>query len=459
MGYAGMSGLVGRSVVMIEDDPVLGRSLVQRLRLAGVATHWARSVAEGEALLRRHRPTLILCDIRLPDGNGEALIARLMPELGGVPVVAMTAYGGVEQAVRLLRAGVDDYLAKPFPVQRLLDKLAAFPARLPTPAEDDGEAGWRSPPMRELRGLLDRLAPAEATILLRGESGVGKGVAARRLHAMAGVRAAAPFTVVDCAALPSTLPEAEAMLFGQENAGAEAQPGLLGRAAGGTLFLDEVAELAPPLQARLLRLVEERVYTPAGAWEPLALAARIVAATNVDLAAHVAAGRFRQDLLFRLSVVEIPVPPLRGRVEDIDDLALHFLQHLTATAGDTLPALTDEARAALQAHAWPGNVRELRNRVERAVLLARGPRLDAADLFPDTPPTPCGVAGDAAIVEPPKPAENPRSLAKARVEAEREHIRRVLAHCGGRLGEAAKVLGVSRTTLWDRMRRLDVQPR
>ncbi len=453
-----MTGLAGRSVVMIEDDLVLGRSLVQRLRLAGVATHWARSVAEGEALLRRHRPTLLLCDIRLPDGSGEALIGRLMPELGGVPVVAMTAYGGVEQAVRLLRAGVDDYLAKPFPVQRLLDKLAAFPARLPTPADDDGVAGWRSPPMRELRGLLDRLAPAEATILLRGESGAGKGVAARRLHTMAGVRAAAPFIVVDCAALPSALPEAEVMLFGQESAGVEARPGLLGQVAGGTLFLDEIAELTPPLQARLLRLVDERVYAPAGAREPRALAARIVAATNADLQARVAAGAFRQDLLFRLSVVDIAIPSLRGRAGDIEDLATHFLRHF-AVAGAAPPTFADGAWAALQAHAWPGNVRELRNRVERAVLLARGPKLDVADLFPDTGPTPRGVAGDAAIVEPPRPAENPRSLAEARVDAEREHIRRVLAHCGGRLGEAAKVLGVSRTTLWDRMRRLDVPPR
>ena len=293
---------------------------------------------------------------------------------------------------------------------------------------------------------------------MRGESGAGKGVAARRLHAMAGLRAAAPFIVVDCAALPSALPEAEVMLFGQENAGAEAQPGLLGQVAGGTLFLDEVAELPPPLQARLLRLVEERLYTPAGAREPRALAARILAATNADLQARVATGAFRQDLLFRLSVVDIAIPPLRGRAGDIEDLARHFLRHFAAE--DVAPAsFADGAWAALQAHAWPGNVRELRNRVERAVLLARGPRLDAADLFPDTGPTPHGVVGDAILTELPKPAEHPQSLAEARVDAECEHIRRVLAHCGGRLGEAAKVLGVSRTTLWDRMRRLDVSPR
>jgi DNA-binding NtrC family response regulator len=471
-------------VALIEDDPVLARSLAQRLRLEGVTTWWARSAAEGEALLRRHRPTLVVCDMRLPDGSGEALLARLMPELGGVPVVVVTAYGGVDQAVRLMRLGVDDYLTKPFPVQRLLDKLAAFAAGggargaaggggvggveeaagapMPAPAEDP-ELGWRSAPMRALAAALARLAPAEATVLLSGESGAGKGVAAARLHALGGARAAEPFVVVDCAALPASTPEAEALLFGRGE-GPAGTAGLAERAGAGTLFLDEVAELSRPLQARLLRLLEERRFLRSGGQgQARPLRARVVASTNADLPARVAAGAFREDLWFRLAVVRLEVPPLRERPEDLDALAEHFLRRFAA--GRAEPAgFGAEAVEALRAHAWPGNVRELRNRVERASLLAVSSRIGAADLFPER------AVGEATPIEAPEAgagaeapaaarAPEPLSLSEARDLAEREHIRRVLAHCGGRIAHAARALGVSRTTLWERMRRLGIPGR
>ncbi|PWS35244.1 sigma-54-dependent Fis family transcriptional regulator [Falsiroseomonas bella] len=449
-----MSELAGCSVVMIEDDAVLGRSIVQLLRLSGVVTYWAKGVAEGETLLRRHRPTMVLCDMRLPDGSGEALIARLMPELGGTPVVAMTAFSGVEQAVRMMRAGVDDYLPKPFEPQRLLDKLAAYASRSArVPGEPEVVAGWRSPPMRALAAALERVAQSPATLLLRGESGVGKGVAAKRLHGQAGPEA--PFVAVDCAALPSTAEEAEAVLFGRGDS-----PGLLDSAGGGTLFLDEVAELGPPLQARLLGLVEERSYAPPGVTEPRRLRARIVAASNADLAGLAGAGTFRQDLLFRLSVVELVVPPLRERPEDLTDLADHFLEHFSRASGEETKHLGEDAVDALLAHRWPGNVRELRNRMELAVLLAPADEITRADLFPapaqqpDTQPDAAlplveHAAGAATACTP-----EPASLAEARDAAEREHIRRVLARCRGKVGDAARALGVSRTTLWERMRRL-----
>jgi DNA-binding NtrC family response regulator len=452
--------LTGTSVVMVEDDPVFGQALSQRLRLAGVVTHWARSAAEGATLLRRHRPTLVLCDIRLPDGDGEALMARLMPELGGVPVVAMTAYGGLDQAVRLLRAGADDYLAKPFPVARVFEKLAAFARRAAAPAVDEVVAevdapGWRSPPMRALHAALERVAPAAATVLLTGESGVGKGVATHRLHAMSGARAGAPFTVVDCAALPADALAAEASLFGHGD-----RPGLLEEAGAGTLLFDEAAELAPALQARLLGLLEERRFRRVGGNEALALRARLVAVTNADLTARLAEGTLRADLLFRLSVVTLAVPPLRERGDDAEDLARHFLDHY---AGGERKTFAEDALAAIRAHPWPGNVRELRNRVERAVLLGDGPAIGSADLFPERP------SDDAAGATPPRhelppgpPAsaeEPPLSLAEARDAAERAHIRRVLARCGGRVGEAAGALGISRTTLWERMRRLGLAAR
>ncbi len=431
-----MSGLV----VLIEDDVVLGGALQQRLRLEGFAPQWARTLAEGEALLRRATaPLCVLCDMRLPDGSGEELLLRLLPQLGRTPVIAMTAFGGVDQAVRLIRAGGDDYLLKPFAVEAVIAKLRA----LAPPAETAAlasEAGWGSAPMQALEAALRRLAAASATVLLLGESGAGKEVAARRLHAM-GPRAAAPFVALNCAAIPRDLLESE--VFGHERGaftGAhERRIGAAERAGGGTLLLDEVAELDLALQAKLLRLLEDRRFTRVGGAQELPLRARVVAATNADLAARVADGRFRGDLYWRLAVVELPVPPLRERTEDILPLADAFLGAAAREAGRSGLGLAPEAAAALEAHAWPGNVRELRNRIERAALLAEGPAIAPHDLF----------AEKAA----PSPAV---TLAEARDAAERAHIRRVLARCGGRVGDAARMLDVSRTTLWERMRRLDL---
>lgn len=433
------------AIVLIEDDEVLGASLVQRLRLEGIGVQWAHSVAEGEAMLRRGpRPSLVLCDMRLPDGSGEELIARLLPELGAVPFIAMTAYGGIEQAVRLMRLGVDDYLAKPFAIDAVLDKittLAAPPSAATEPADDAAAPGWRSAPMRALRDAILRLAGVDASVLLAGESGAGKEVAARALHSL-GPRRDAPFVALNCAAIPRDLLESE--VFGHEKGaftGAAARRiGAAERAGAGTLLLDEVAELAPELQAKLLRLLEERAFLRVGGDREVALRARIIAASNADLAARVAQGQFRQDLYFRLAVVDLTVPPLRARTDDILDLARLFL------AGHGDRTLSAEAEAALLAHPWPGNVRELRNRIERAAVLAASARLMPGDLFPDLSAAPAPGAGDAD-----------QSLAAARDGAEREHIRRVLLRCEGRIQDAARALGVSRTTLWERMRRLDLQ--
>ena len=427
------------SLLLIEDDAVLGASLLQRLELEGVPCWWARSAAEGEALLRRHRPALIVCDIRLPDGSGEELLLRLMPELGATPVVVVTAYGEVGQAVRLLRAGADDYLEKPFPPQRLLDKLRALGRALPPPPDPD-EAGWQSPAMRRLAGQLERLARVETPVLLTGESGAGKEVAARRLHA-SGVDPEAPFVAVNCAAIPAELMESE--VFGHERGaftGAlQRHAGFAERAGHGTLFLDEIGELAPPLQAKLLRLLQERRFTRIGGRQELTLRARIIAATNLDLMAAVASGGFRQDLYYRLAVVELGLPPLRERPEDLRGLAEAFLAHCARGFDRAGASFGPGALEALLRHDWPGNVRELRNRIERAVLLAEQPALTPDDLFP----------GQAPLPEAP-----PVSLAAAREQAERDHIRRILARSGGRVAEAAQLLGISRTTLWERMRRL-----
>jgi DNA-binding NtrC family response regulator len=432
-------------VVIIEDDEVLGGALVQRLRLEGFQPRWAKSLAEGEALLaQKPRALCVLCDMRLPDGSGEALLLRLMPSLGAVPVIAMTAYGGVEQAVRLMRAGADDYLTKPFEIEAVLSRLSKLAplAEAPPPA---GPVGWQSPPMRQLEGDLGRLAPALAPVLLLGESGAGKEVAARRLHAL-GPRAGAPFVALNCAAIPRDLLESE--VFGHERGAftgaTDRRPGAAERAGAGTLLLDEVAELEPVLQAKLLRLLEDRRFLRVGGTKEITLEARVIAATNADLAARVAEGRFRGDLYYRLAVVELRVPPLRERPEDVLPLAHALLAESARQAGRAALRLTPEAQAALATHPWPGNVRELRNRIERAAILAPEDALGPADLFPGLAPSSTDPA--------------PQTLAEARDAAERAHIRRVLSGCGGRMADAARVLGISRTTLWERARRLGLTP-
>jgi DNA-binding NtrC family response regulator len=327
---------------------------------------------------------------------------------------------------------------KPFDMEALLDKLRALPAP-PAPRPADAAEGWRAPAMRALDQALHRLAATATPVLLLGESGAGKEVTARRLHAL-GPRAAAPFVAINCAALPRDLLESE--VFGHERGAftgaTERRAGAAERAGAGTLLLDEVAELELGLQAKLLRLLDQRRFTRVGGAKELALEARVVAATNADLTARVREGLFREDLYFRLAVVELRVPPLRERAEDLDALADALLASAAEEAGRGGLTLSGAARAALHAHPWPGNVRELRNRLARAAVLGEGPVLEPADLFP----------GQAL------PEIEPATLHEAREAAEREHIRRVLARCGGRLGEAAKVLGIGRTTLWERVRRL-----
>jgi DNA-binding NtrC family response regulator len=379
--------------------------------------------------------------MRLPDGSGEELLVRLLPALGRTPVIAMTAFGGVEQAVRLIRAGADDYLLKPFAVEALIGKLRALAPARPATARAL-EAGWGSAPMQALDAALRRLAGAGATVLLLGESGAGKEVAARRLHAL-GPRAGAPFVALNCAAIPRDLLESE--VFGHERGAftgaTERRIGAAERAGEGTLLLDEVGELDPALQAKLLRLLEDRRFTRVGGAQELPLRARVVAATNADLPARVAEGRFRGDLYWRLAVVELRVPPLRERAEDLLPLAEAFLRDAATDAARPGAAFAPEALAALETHAWPGNLRELRNRIERAVLLAEDTTLGPSDLFPDR----AAAAPEPAV-----------TLAEARDAAERTHIRRVLARCEGRVGDAARMLDVSRTTLWERMRRLGI---
>ncbi|TQF76636.1 sigma-54-dependent Fis family transcriptional regulator [Elioraea sp. Yellowstone] len=429
-------------LLLVEDDPVMGGSLADRLGLEGFDVAWVQRADEAEGAVARARPDLVLCDIRLPDRSGEALYAALRPALGTVPVLFMTAFGEIDQAVRLMRAGAADFVTKPFAVGDLLERIETLLRR--APLSGTGSLGV-SPAMRAMEETLIRAAAVDSTVLLVGESGSGKEVAARFLHARS-TRAAAPFVALNCAAIPEALMERE--LFGHERGAftgaAIRAPGYAEQAGEGTLFLDEVMELAPALQAKFLRLIEAREFARLGSARPLPFRARIIAATNADPDARVRDGRFREDLLFRLDVIRVAVPPLRARAEDILPLARKFADEFATAFGRDVAGLRPAAEEALLAHGWPGNVRELRNRVERAVALAASPWLDTLDLFPELP----------------RPLEEVLpTLAGVVAAAERRSIAAALATTGGDVAAAAGRLGIARSTLFEKMRRLGLRGR
>jgi len=375
-------------VALIEDDPVMGQSVADWLAVEGYRASWFRSGSEAVNALSRSAPDAVICDIRLPDMNGEEVYRALALSCGLAPIIFITGHGDIAQAVRLMQAGAADYLTKPFDIEALLRRLEALLA--PRWQRGQGYILGEAPAILAVERALRRVAPIDSTVLLTGPSGSGKEVAARLLHAE-GPRARLPFVATNCAALPMDLLESE--IFGHERGaftGATARhEGLAEQAGAGTLFLDEVAELPMPLQAKLLRLVQERVFRRLGGERDLPFRARIVAATNADLEARIAEGRFREDLFFRLAVIRITMPALRERREDILPLARRFLGEFAAGFARPLRGFTTLAEDALINHDFPGNLRELRNRIERAAALTDGELITAGDLFPACAATAC----------------------------------------------------------------------
>lgn len=427
-----------RVVGLLEDDPIMGESLVQRLTLEGTVVRWWTTGREALAELEKAKPEAVICDIRLPDMSGEEVFRAIAGHDAAPPFLFITGYGDIDQAVNLIRSGAADYLTKPFDMPVFLDRLSGL---LPPPQTGAAHVLGISKAMRSVEQTLLRVARVRATVLLTGETGVGKEVSARFLHAATG--STGPFMAVNCAAIPADLLEAE--LFGHERGsftGAQARHlGWAERAGEGTLFLDEIGDLAPSLQAKLLRLVEDRQFYRVGGETAVTFRARVICATNADLEKRVRDGRFREDLLYRINVVSIAVPPLRDRQEDIGWLLDQFFDQFNS--GGELAGVSGLAEEAALAHPWPGNVRELRNRVERGVALGLGPWLLPGDLFPEAVDS---ISHATALP----------SLEEARLATERRHILRALALTGGEIIPAAKALGVSRTTLWEKMRRLGI---
>ena len=390
-----------RTALIVDDERDIRELLVLTLGRMGLRISTAANLAEAREHLAVHRYDLCITDMRLPDGNGIELVHEIARNHPHTPVAMITAFGSMDLAVEALKAGAFDFVSKPVDlgvlrglVRHALELGAQqAPGSPPPPAAAPDSNTSRllgdSAPMHELRATIAKVARSQAPVYILGESGVGKELVARTIHEQ-GARARGPFVPVNCGAIPAELMESE--FFGHRKGsftGAHAdKPGLFQAANGGTLFLDEVAELPLQMQVKLLRAIQEKSIRPVGAASEVPVDVRLLSATHKDLSQQVADGRFRHDLYYRINVIELRVPPLRERRGDLPELAGTILARLAASHGRNQPALAQSALDALALYAFPGNVRELENILERALALAEGDTIAAADLRLPAPPPP-----------------------------------------------------------------------
>jgi len=434
-------------VLVVEDDPGLREAIGDTLELAGRAYLAVDGGEQALKALSEQAFSIVVSDVRMMPMDGITLLKEIRTRLPHLPVVLMTAYAEVEKAVDAMRSGACDFLLKPFEPGALLAHIGKYELRAQV-----GEEGpvANDPATQEMFAMARRVAQTDATVLLTGESGVGKEVVARYIHRHS-ARAAGPFVAINCAAIPDSL--LEATLFGYEKGaftGAQqAQAGKFEQAQNGTLLLDEVTEMPLGLQAKLLRVLQEREVERVGGKKPVALDIRVVATSNRNMAEAVAKGVFREDLFYRLNVFPVDIPSLRERPLDILSLGRHFLLEHGQRFARSGVTFSSQAEAAMQAYDWPGNVRELENVVQRALILASGNEISAKDLkLPIVFAAKASEAGptiDEAVFaesahEMPKKVDNMRDL-------EREHILRTLAEVGGSRRLAVERLGISERTL------------
>ncbi|NLB65402.1 MAG: sigma-54-dependent Fis family transcriptional regulator [Lentisphaerae bacterium] len=444
-------------VLIIEDDRDHGQSLLEVVRGMGLEAEWAANGGQGLSVFRERGADVVLCDLVMPDLDGIEVLGRLRELDGGrTPVILMTAYGSVDSSVRAMKGGAYDYLQKPLDLDDLETKLrrALETARLRRKVEElnaEMRGQWsvrswvaESPAMREVVRQTLALAQTNAMVLVRGESGTGKELVARALHAE-GARANGPFVAVNCAAFAESLLESE--LFGHEKGaftGASARrAGAFERAQGGTLFLDEIGDAPSAVQVKLLRVLEDRTIMRVGGQESFEVDVRLVSATNRDLEAKVAAGSFRHDVLYRLQVVGLTLPPLRERREDIRPLAERFIAWAQQEHGRRVREVEPEWYARLEAHDWPGNIRELRNVVEAAVVMAPDEVLRAERLQ-------LGGAGATAVA--PGGWSVPADMTLE--EIEKRVLEEALRRNQGNRSLTAEQLGLSRRTIQRKIQEL-----
>ena len=425
-------------ILVVEDDEALRDALLITLETAGHRVTGAAGGPQALAELERKTFNMVVSDLRMAPMDGLQLLGEIRQRRPGLPVLLMTAFGDVDKAVSAMRGGACDFMLKPFEPKLLLEQIA----RYAQPPRAEGVVA-ADPRTREVLLMAARVARTDATVLLTGESGTGKEVFARYIHDHS-ARQSGPFVAINCAAIPDNL--LEATLFGHEKGaftGAQAaQAGKFEQANGGTLLLDEISEMPLALQAKLLRVLQEREVERVGGKRAVTLDIRILATSNRDMAAEVKAGRFREDLFYRLNVFPLEIPPLRDRPGDVIPLA----RHLTGLHGSRLGnnyRLSAAAEAKLAAHGWPGNVRELENVIQRALILAPTEMIEADHLpFAQTlsacaPPAPAAVSDEVVVTA---TSANIKDL-------ERSHILETLAKVGGSRKKAVEILGISERTL------------
>ena len=429
-------------ILIIEDDPIQGGAINQRLKLEGFNTNWVKNCSDAISSLQKDRPDFVLSDIKLPDGSGEDIFRKAQAWLGDIPILFVTAFGEIDQAVRLVKAGADDYLTKPYDVNELISRIRGRIKKSDSVEPNPGLSEFAvSSATMVIADQLRQAALTQFPILLTGETGTGKEIAARAIH-KASTNADQPFVAVNCGAIPAELLESQ--FFGHHRGaftGAmQNHQGYFEEAGEGTLFLDEIGELDIRLQSALLRVLEGGSFRPVGATNDLRFTGRIVAATNADLDELRVRKQFRDDLYYRLAVIEINVPPLRERSIEIPIFANRFLQEF-GVAQKKKPVMSTSALAAMMDYHWPGNVRELRNRIQRATVFSNDIIINVEDIFPEK--------RLPALNEP-----LPETLTDKRKRTEQNIIEQAVIDSEGRVGEAAKKLGISRTTLWKKRRKL-----
>ncbi len=418
------------TVLVVDDEPSNLTSLQKIFEREHMRVLTAESAKDALEQARKHRIEVVLTDLMMPGANGVELLRAMKEVAPDTEVVLMTAYGSVETAVQAMREGAYDFVEKPLKRMSIVKSVQ----------KADREIVGQSQAVRRVLDVATQAAPSTATVLILGESGTGKELIARFIHSKS-ARASGPFVAVNCAAIPETILEAE--LFGHERGaftGAVARrEGRFARARGGTLFLDEIGELTPSVQVKLLRVIQEGEYEPVGG-NPVRADMRLLAATNRDLAAEVEAGRFREDLYYRLNVIAVTAPPLRSRREDIPLLIDHFLGIYCRKNGRSRLEVHREAMVKLLDYGWPGNVRELENVIERAAVLCRSDTIRVEDL-PDA----------VAQASQPAPSALSFSIGTPLEDVESRMIRETLKHTGGDKSLAAQLLGISTRTIYRKL--------